>query len=157
MKKLILLVYIFLTAVSQINNAQNHTGNNRRPPLEKIAQLERAKLIELLDLNEDVAVRFFVRRKEFREQQRSLFDERDNMIKGIEKKLKDDVSQTDKEYKDQVHSILTIDERIVDHKEEFYNSLNDILSPKQILKLAVFDDQFMKEIRELLMKRRNKR
>ncbi len=154
MNKIILITVIVLIGLSPAYYGQEMERGNRRPPIEKIEQLERAKLIELLDLNEDAAVRFFVRRKEFREKLRELIDQRENLINKIEKKLKDEVDQSDKEYKDQLNELFSHDMKIVQHKEQFLNSLNDILTPEQVLKLAVFDNRFMREIRELLMQRK---
>ena len=156
MKKTVLFICVLFIGITSVVYTQEPMRDNRRPPIEKIAQLEKAKLIEILDMKEDVAVRFFVRRKEYREQQRSLFDQRDELIRKTEQKLKDGVSQSDKEYKDQLNNILSLDKKILQQKEKFYSSLNDLLTPQQILKLAVFDNRFMREIRKLLMEQRKK-
>jgi malate synthase len=161
MKKTLFLTIFILSGFVSASYAQNEMDRDqppRHPPLEKIEQLEKAKLVELLDLKEDEAVRFFARRKEFRKSQRELFEKRDDIVKGIEKKLRDGIKQSDKEYKDQLNDILNLDQKIVQQKEKFFSSLNDILTPEQILKLAVFDNRFMHEIRELLMgRKRNKK
>ena len=154
MKKILLFSCILLIGLTSVSWAQEQMQRERRPPLEKIEHLEKAKLIEILDLKEDAAVRFFVRRKEFREKQRELIDQREDLSNKIEKKLKDGTDQSDKEYRDQLNDILSLDLKIVQHKEKFLNSLNDILTSEQILKLAVFDNRFMREIRELLMDRK---
>ena len=156
MKKTVLFICILLIGMSSVFYAQEPMREDRRPPVEKIAQLEKAKLIEILDLKEDVAVRFFVRRKDYREKQRSLFDQRDELIRKIEQKLKDGANQSDKEYKDQLDEIFSLDQKILQQKEKFFSSLNDLLTPQQILKLAVFDNRFMREIRKLLMEGRKK-
>ena len=154
MKKIFLFLCILLIVLTSVSFAQGQMKRERQHPLEKIEQLEKAKLIEILDLKEDVAVRFFVRRKEFREKQRELIDQREDLSNKIEKKLIDGTDQSDKEYRDQLNDLLSLDLKIVQHKEKFLNSLNDILTPEQILKLAVFDNRFMREIRELLMDRK---
>lgn len=161
MKKILFLTIFILAGFVSAGFAQDEMDRDkppRRPPLEKIEQLEKVKLVELLDLKEDEAVRFFARRKEFRKNQRELFEKRDDLVKGIEKKLRDGAKQSDREYKEQLNDILNLDLKIVQQKEKFFSSLNDILTPEQILKLAVFDNRFMREIRELLMgHKRNKK
>jgi len=77
------------------------------------------------------------------------------MVKKIEKKLKDNNNLSDKDCKDQLNDLLSLEEKIVQEKEKFFNSLNDILSPAQILKLAIFDNRFMREIKDLLIGRRH--
>ena len=151
MIKRLLLIGIFLIGYSSLFFAQHQ---NRRPPLEKIEQLERAKLIEILDMKEDVAVRFFARRKEFRDGQRDLIHQREQLVDKIEKKLNDKSFANDKEYKDQMNDILTLESKLFESKRKFYSSLSDILSPEQILKLAIFDYRFMREIRQILSGRR---
>jgi len=60
MKKLFFLVIIVAIGFSQKSFSQeNSEDKNHHMPLEKIEQLEKAKLIELLDLKEEAAVRLF--------------------------------------------------------------------------------------------------
>lgn len=153
MKKVYLLSFILLFFMTGILVAQRPGKENRRA-IEKIEQLERAKLIDVLNLNEENSVRFFARRKEFRDKQRELFQSREVLSKEIEAKLISGIDENEKSLKDDLNNLLSIDEKIVKEKQVFYKNLSDILTPKQILKLAVFDQRFMREIREILMGRK---
>lgn len=159
MKKNIFLFLGFLLIIPCLIYSQDQGMMERRqrPSMQKIEQLEKAKLIEVLDLDEETAVRFFVRRKDYREKQHEFFKRRDELVKINEKKLLDGKTIPDKECKELTNEMLSIELEIFQEKEKFFNSLHDILTPQQILKLAVFDNRFMREIREVLMgRKRNK-
>lgn len=155
MKKIFLTVILCCFAFIPKNFAQDDI-DDRNPPrmsMEKIEQLEKAKLIEALDLDEETAIRFFARRKNYREQERELFKKRDGMIKKIEDRIRNSQDIGEKESIDLLNEILAVDQKFVDDKEKFFKSLNDILSSEQILRLAVFDNKFMREIRNILIRR----
>ncbi len=154
MRKIFFIIIIMLfAAFPKVNSQERMEGDRPRIPIEKIEQLEKAKLIEILDLNEETAIRFFTRRKEFREKEREQFKKRDDMVRRIEDKIRSDAGLSDKESKDHLSEVLAIDQKIVADKEKFFRSLNDILTPEQVLKLVVFDNRFMREIRDLLIGR----
>ena len=154
MNRFIIFVVILLISISTAIHAQGPKPGGRGRPIEKIEQLERAKLIEILDLKEDAAVRFFARRKEFRNAQHDLFEQREKLFDNIDKRIRDNSELNDKECKDLLDDLMKIDSKIAAGRSNFYSSLSDILTPEQILKLAVFDVRFMREIRDLLTGRR---
>ncbi len=152
-KIFIIIIIVLFAAIPKIYSQERMEGGKPRMSMEKIEQLERSKLIEILDLDEETAIRFFARRKEFREKERELFKKRDETIRKIEDKIRGDAELSDKESKEHLSEILSINQKIVTDKEKFFRSLNDILTPEQILKLAVFDNRFMREIKDLLIGR----
>ncbi len=153
MKKVFTLLVIFFVVFYSAEAQQRNRGNKNLNPLQKIQQLEKAKLIEALNLNEDTAVRLFARRDEHQKKVREIFDKRDAMISEIDKNIKKGAKQSDSELKDQVNNLLAIDENIAYERKNFYKSLDDILNPAQIAKLIVFENNFRREIRETLMNR----
>jgi len=159
MKHFFIFSIVLLAVFSFANYAQeNQTDEDEgqtRPRLKKIEQLEKAKLIEILNLDDETAIKFFVRKKEHRKNEHNLFEQRESLAKKIEKKFKDNTSQSSKDYKEQLNELLSFDQKIVDEKKNYFNSLNDILTPEQILKLAVFENRFMREIHDILAGRKH--
>ena|ERR1035437_93184 len=157
MNKLTLLFLFLLFSIS-ISYGQRDENPGRGPrPLEKIEQWEKAKLIEVLKMNEEKSVRFFARRNEHQNKMKEILDKRDQFMKDLNKELLDGTKQNDNVYREKLNNLLSFDSRLTKERESFLKSLNDILTPQQILKLSVFELNFRREIREKLLERdRNK-
>lgn len=121
---------------------------------EKLEQLEKVKLIEALDLNEDVAVRFFSRRNESRKEIESLEQKGDELLVEIEKSFNADKKSLEVKQKQMISDFLSTRELIDQKRHEFIKSLDDILTTEQICKLIVFEKKFRDEIRSVLLDRR---
>jgi hypothetical protein len=150
MKKIFTLLLIVLVSYS-VNAQQRGQGKQDLKPLEKIEQLEKAKLIEVLSLKEETAVRLFARRNEMQKKIKEIFDKREEIIKEIDENFKKGAHESDAALKDKINSLLSLDGSIIKEKKNFYRSLEDILTTAQIAKLMVFETKFRREIRESLM------
>jgi hypothetical protein len=127
--------------------------NRDLKPLQKIEQWEKVKLIEVLNLDEETAVRFFARRNEHQKKMKEILDQKDGMIQDIEDEIRSGSQTSDAAYKEQVGNILSLESRIMKERENFLKSLSDLFTPKQIATLVVFESKFRKEIRERLIER----
>lgn len=152
MKKYFLFLLVIL--LTSVVTGQVKEENKKRPrPFEKIEQLEKAKLIEVLDLDDETAIKFFTRRKEHQKQMRDLMENRDNLIKELEKSVKEK-SVKDNYYSEQVNKILDIDRQMWMAKQAFFKSLSEFFSPQKIAMLTVFEHKFRREIAQSLMGRK---
>ena len=120
----------------------------------RIEQLEKIKIIEELNLDEETTLKFFSRRNEHRESQRALIDKRDLLYKTLSESFD---SEDDINYKAKTEEIFEIERSMFSQREEFYNSLGDILSEKQMVQLVLFEFNFRKEVRHQFMKQGRKR
>lgn len=152
MRLLILLALLILlfntTAISQKRHGRDHEGR------EKIAQLEKIKLIEYLNMNEETTLRFFARRSEHRQemdQKHALLDEKIEMLDAL---MKSDRILLEGDLKDRIVEILMLEEEIGIARTEFINSLNDVLTYDQIANLIIFERKFKDEIRRLIFHKR---
>ncbi len=147
MKKII-MVLILLVGFSQINAQYQF---NRFQHGKNIQKLEQVKLVEVLDLDEETAVKFFARKKHHQEIQEKLAEKVDalyeKLIKKIDNNDKVDFDKTKKE-------ILSLEKEAFQNRENFINSLSDLLSQEQIVKMLVFEKQFREEIAKYMMKNR---
>jgi len=120
----------------------------------KIEQLEKIKIIEELDFDEETAIRFFVRRNKHRENQKDLIEKRDLFYKD----LADEVDSEDEgKLKSKVDKIFQIENEMLNNRKEFLYSLNDFLTEKEIAQLILFEFNFRKEVRSQFMKQGRKR
>jgi len=132
-------------------------GDKRGDPKEKIEALEKIKLLETLDLDEETALKFFARRNEHMSNMKKLFDENDLQFGKIENKLSSIKDENDPELKKLVDNYLAAHLRIEEEKKRFFNSLSDILSNKQLAQLAIFERRFKEEIRDVLFRHKKRK
>lgn len=157
MKKYYILIVILFSAVNIISAQNMGMGRRSERDREKIEELERVKLIETLDMNEETSIKFFGRRKDFNDKMRDLSNQRDTKLDQLQKLIDDDTEDKNEQaYKRQIDDIVSIEKEITRTKAEFFRSLKDILSYRQISKMMVFERNFRRELRDLILKDRRK-
>lgn len=150
MKNLPFVILMFLFVIPTM--AQDH--RERSIMNNKIEQLEKIKLIEALNLNENQSIRFFARRNEYRKEIEKLEMRSEKILKDLENIIKGPNEKSVTEQKRLLNEFLDIKIQIENKRKQFILSLNDILSTEQISKLVVFEKKFRDEIRKILMKRK---
>ena len=116
----------------------------------KFEQLEKIKLIEALQMNEETTLRFFARKSEHQKQQ----DEIHEKIDDLDLIFKSGRVATVDELKSNINEINVLRGELEKNRVDFINSLSDILSYDQIAKLIIFERNFRDQIRKLIMKDR---
>jgi hypothetical protein len=146
---LLLILAIFSTSLfAQKGKFQDEEAR------EKFEQLEKIKLIETLQMDEETTLRFFSRRTEHRNQQDAIQDKIKSNIENLDVMLKSGRVVTTEELKSKIDEINTLELQLEKNRVEFLNSLSDILSYEQIAELIIFEKKFRNEVRKLLMKER---
>lgn len=154
MKKLIFLSVI-LFIISSLGFSQNREkrylkGNS------KIEQLEKIKLIEALEMNEETTLKFFSRRAEHRKEMQSLQEGADNKLDEL-KDLLENGETPDHILKQKLDSYFVIEKNINDSRNKFFVSLFDILSQRQISRLIIFERSFKRELKDVILRDQHKR
>lgn len=121
---------------------------------EKFEQLEKIKLIETLQMDEETTLRFFSRRTEHRSQQEDIQEKIRSNIDNLDLMMKSGRAVTTEELKSKIKEINNLKLQLEKNKVEFLNSLSDILSYEQIAEMIIFEKRFRNEVRKLLMKER---
>jgi arginine deiminase len=142
---------VLIVASSSVFQAQEKNWDHHDKPLKKIEEWEKIKLIEILNMNEDLSVRFFARRNEHQKKMRELIDKRDQAVQQLEKEVKEGGKSSEKAYQEQVNNLISSEHKFLKERESYYKSLNDLLSAEQIAKLYIFEVKFRRELREKLM------
>ncbi len=152
MKKLFMILFsiILLTSIVYPQQMKEKKMKNR----EKLEQLEKIKLIESLDMDEDTSIRFFARRNESKREIQELEKKTDDIIFELEKSFNTEEKNQDEKQKQLISEMLKNRESIEIKRNQFINSLDDILSTEQIAKLIVFEKKFRDEIRNVLFDRK---
>ena len=152
MKKLLMIIFtlIVLTSIAYPQQMKERKMKN----MEKLEQLEKIKLIESLDMDEDTSVRFFARRNESKREIQELEKKTDDIIFELEKSFNSEDKYQDEKQKLLISEMLKNREAIEMRRNQFINSLDDILSTEQIAKLIVFEKKFREEIRNVIFDRK---
>ncbi|MEW6652230.1 MAG: hypothetical protein AB1394_02050 [Bacteroidota bacterium] len=153
----IVRVLIFLLIPLIFMNAQVIRRQADPAALEKIEQMENAKLIQMLDLNEEQSIRFFARRKEYLQKMHELLQKRRDFIDSTQDLLKEEEMENQKKFNDQVEEIFALEAKIFKEKKNYYRSLSNLISPKQVLQLMTFEERFRREVREKIANRQNRK
>ncbi|HED07377.1 MAG TPA: hypothetical protein ENI57_04610 [Ignavibacteria bacterium] len=146
---ILFLILLILPATYSQDMMKMHKGR-----INKLEQLERLKLIDVLNLNEETTLRYFARQKKFRNQMEEYKKEGKKLLKKMRYLIKNGDKKN--ELKSATDNYLVLGENIANKKTEFIKSLSDILTEKQIAKLLVFEMKFKEDIRGLLFKRMEK-
>lgn len=147
------LVILFVLFFSMIIHPQKGKWKDDEAK-EKLEQLEKIKLIEVLQMDEETTLRFFSRKSEHKKQQEELHKQLHESIDYLETIFKSGRAVTNDELKTNIAEINNLQLQIEKNRIDFINSLNDILSYEQIAKLIIFEKQFRNEVRRLIMKER---
>lgn len=153
MKKILLSLFLIgIISFVGIPQRMHDKPNKHR---NKLAQLEKAKLIEALELDEETSIRFFARRNQSKKDIDELEKKSDEIIVQLENTMKERDSPKDENQKRLIADLLKTRLQIESEKQKFINSLSDILSTEQIARLLVFEKRFREEIRNVLFDRRS--
>jgi hypothetical protein len=121
-------------------------------PSDKIKELEKLKLLEILDMDEETTLKFFTRRNEHLKNMEELNESSDNKLEQIEEKIKSSENENDPEFTTLVNDYLVEQDRFNTERKDFLNGVKGILTPKQLAKLVVFERRFKEDIRDIIYK-----
>ena len=154
--KNISLIIITIILIAATTNAQKHDRKMRDSKFrDKIEQLEKLKLIEVLKLDEETTLRFFSRQSKNREEVNQFHEQKEDLVDMLENYFTSGVSLPKGESLESINrKIVEIEKRILSERSEFLKSLNDILTVEQVSKLIVFESRFRKELRDMILEKR---
>lgn len=115
----------------------------------KIAELEKIKLIETLNLDEETTLKFFSRRNLHQNQMKIIMREKDSLLTQLSSLIK---SESKADYESMIGEIFKIENKLIIERQNFIKSLHDIFSSEQVAMLLVFERRFRSEIRKELLK-----
>ena len=140
--KYIILFGFLSTAIAQNYDWDEKKDKRGRNP-EKMEQMIIWRLTDDLDLSTDQAEKFFPRFRDHRKNLEEIGIQERKIIENInrEKLSKSDVKNT-------VEKISLLRQKRVKLESDFVLSLDDILDPDQMIRLGVFKQRMMMEMRD---------
>lgn len=152
MKNVILFLSFFFSLV--IGVYAQPASMKPQDPMKKIEELEKIKLIESLQMNEETTLRFFSRWDQFKDNQHKLVKSSNDILDKLDREVSNDNDKNDPEINKMIDLYFGIEKQLQKNKRDFIYSLKDILDQIQIAKLLVFEKKFKDEIRNVLFRQR---
>ena len=139
--KYILLIGFFACGIAQNYKWDYEEDRGRRSP-EKIENMLVWRLTDDLDLSTEQAEKFFPRFRDHRKNLKEIGSQESNIIASIDRnKLnKNDVKKT-------IEKIAKLRQNRIELESDFVLGMDDILEPGQMLRLGVFKQRIMSEMK----------
>lgn len=144
---------IIIAFIYSINYSTAFQQNNQIK--NKINQLKKIKLIDILRLDENNVDKFFAR---YGEQERKVEEQRfqlKNSINQLEQAIQNNVGE--KETQQLIQNIQNKDIALVNATIEKQKALKSLLDDQQYAKLIVFEYQFMTKLQKALIDKKKKK
>ena len=154
MNKLILLLIIVISVSVTLTAQRKHDRKHQVP--DKILQLEKIKLIESLEMDEETTLKFFSRRSEHEREMEKIHKAINEKLGKMEQIVNSD-NVLDEELKASIEELNLIHQKLNRIKADFINSLDDILSYEQIARMILFERKFKEELRRAIFKDKRKK
>lgn len=155
MKQIIFIFSLFVISASVANAQQPHGPMRDSKLREKIEQLEKIKLLEVLDLDEETTLRFFSRQSSHREEEMKLMNQKEELVDLLENYFTEGKSLPKGESFESINKkIIEQEKKMITQRTDFVKSLKDIMNEEQISKLIVFESRFRREIRDMILDKR---
>jgi len=149
MKNTLLIILLSLIiGVSGYAQEKKHFAHKR------LEELEKLKLIEILNMNEETTLKFFARRNSYKDKMEALNDKLSDKADMIQNMVKDNPDKT--KLKNAVKDYLDLEAKITRERADYIHSLSDILNEEQIAKVVIFERIFREQIREIIFRERGK-
>jgi hypothetical protein len=126
-------------------------GQPPKRPKERIKQIKKMKLLEVLKLSDEEADKFLVKYTSWENKLEEQKDIVDKISEELFNSLKDNAS---------IDEIKKLSQKLLIEQEKFSNmhfeklkAMKEILDDKNYAKYLVFEDRFFKELSEMMMRR----
>ncbi len=121
---------------------------DKNDPREIIEKVRMYRLTQELDLTTDQAVKFFPKLNEIRKTEQKFFEDRLEIIKELKGLLKNNAADND--LTAVIDRFKSIQEEKQQAQAKIMDEMRDILSPLQQARYLVFQEEFEREIREVI-------
>ena len=151
----ILAFAIFLIAEDGLAQRRRPRMEGDRPTPERLEQFKKMKLVEILDLSEEEAVRFFAKQNSHEDKKRELMMKRKEGVDDVEYMIRH--KSEGKDLQKTIESILKIDETIFAERRRYQDELRSSLTLEQFGKYLVFERNFEQQLRNAMKEMQRER
>ena len=128
---------------------------SRRQPRERIEVYKKMKLLEVLDLEEENAVRFFSKYNKHESELQAVHREMKETINQIERMVRENAPEP--EFEEGFNRLQELETKLDGERRRFLKDLREILTVQQIGKFIVFERNFGERVQEIMREMRRER
>ena len=146
----ILCIVPGILVCGSLMQAQPMRMGRDEPPqaMERVERWRKMRLIEVLELKEEQSVRFLPRMNEHERRMIDLRKEKDNALDKIDRLVRNRADE--KEIEGVFPEFFAVSGRMDAERQNFFNSVGDILTVEQRAKFLLFERHFERELREAM-------
>ena len=141
------LLIVMTTGTSLMVFAQDSPPPMQGKALERVEQFKKIRLMELLNLSDENALKFFARYNKYQELLRNLRQKQVQAFGRIQSLRKSQAA--DAEFDKVVSDLLTLEGQFEEAKTKYVGELKDVLTSKQLAEYLAFEFRFQQNLREL--------
>jgi hypothetical protein len=151
-----ILINLFIILFSISLAAQNQ-GRPKMDANKKIMQLEKVKLMETLELDDDISVKFFNLRTQHQKNMTELREKSDKILDIMQETLSEDGSTNKSSLNKLVEDFKVAEAEMNRERRRYLKEAETLLPADKFAKMLVFERNFRSEVRDLIMGQRMKR
>ena len=144
----IMLVTVGIVMGVAIVTAQDTQAQTPGKATERVEQYKKIRMMEVLGLDEQASIKFFVRYNKNTEAMKELRQKQLQALKRIQDLRKTKAS--DGEYAKVITDLRSLDDQVNQTKANYIDDLKDVLTSKQLAEYLVFELRFQQNLRELV-------
>ena len=145
MIKSMFLSLVLLLCIPAFATSQDWNGGGGGRRLDRFRKM---RLIEVLKLSEDDAVRFFAKQSAHEQNVQDLMKSRNEAIDDVDSIIR---NQGDaKKIGPLADRLLDIDRKLFEERQRYQNDVRQLLTPEQFGKFLVFERNFGRQVRDAL-------
>lgn len=148
-KAIILLVGLLVTP--QLVHSQGFDLEDRPKAKERIEQLKKIRLIDILDLDENSAEKFFARYKQYQKKVEESLSNLREAVADLENSVR---SKTNKDYTRKADLVIDKQAELANAISEKLRAMKSILTEEQYAKFIVFESNFAAQLQKMIMERK---
>jgi hypothetical protein len=152
-----LILLISIVAFQEESVAQRrggYEGHQRQRP-ERLEKFRKMRLIEVLKLNEEEAVRFFAKQSAHEDKTHELMQKRNDLLDEIEKNIREKGDPA--ELVKVSDATMNIDKDIFTERQRFQDELRKLLTLEQFGKYIMFERDFGRQVRDAMQEMRQEK
>ena len=142
------LILLLFGGIARPGYAQENRPTGQGRALERVEQFKKIRLMEVLNLDEEHSIKFFVRYNKYQELLRDLRKQQAQALARVQELRKSKAA--DSEYDKMVDELLLLESQINDAKSKYVEELKGVLTSKQLVEYLVFEARFQQNLRELV-------
>lgn len=125
------------------------------PGAQRVEQLKKVRMMEVLKLDEETSIRFFSRYNKYQDELREIQRNREAIYRTMESLRRSGASDSD--FEKALQELREVDGRWLEARDKYWKELRGILSVKQFANYVLFEFNFNRYLRELMRETQRER